>query len=100
MQAADEFRILVAGGLFIGEFEANEAMQQDNYHALYEILQIASSKCDFVTILGDLFLLNSPSNQSLTNVLSIFRQQVLGDREIKFSVRKFDPNFANSKKKP
>ena len=57
---------------------------------------MARERADFVIFLGDLFFLNNPSNETLTNTLSILKQQVLGDGEIDFAVRKYDPNFANS----
>ncbi len=105
MEAApkkDEIRILVSGGYFIGEFEQNPdlaqvaAADEDAYNLLFETLKIARESADFVIVLGNLFFLNNPSNESLTNTLSVLKESVLGDGDIGFVVRKYDPNFANS----
>lgn len=98
----DEIRIVVSGGFFIGEFEQNPDLSQvactdqDPYNLLFETLKVARESADFVIVLGNLFFLNNPSNESLTNTLSVLKESVLGDADIAIAVRKYDPNFANS----
>lgn len=99
----DEIRIVVSGGYFIGEFEQNTDLEkvaradQDAYNLLFETLKVARESADFVVVLGNLFFLNNPSNETLTNTLSVFKESVLGDADIGIVVRKYDPNFANSR---
>ena len=95
---AEEVRFLVTGETFIGEMDSNPDLAQDAYRQLYEAFEVAhKEKVHSVIFLGNLFMENTPSNEALTNTISVFHQQVLGDGEIEVSVRKYEPNFAQSK---
>ena len=98
MDTSEEVRFLIAGETFIGELDSNPDLAQDAYRQLYESFEVAHrEKVHSVLFLGNLFMENTPSNEALTNTISVFHQQVLGDGEIDVSVRKYEPNFAQSR---
>ena len=89
---------LVATDNHCGFKEKHPERGEDSFDALREVMEEARDRAvDFVILGGDLFHESVPSMKSIHRTCEIFKQTVLGEKEINFELSWKDgvPNFIN-----
>ena len=90
------FRIMIASDNHLGYLENDQIRGDDSFNTFEEILKITrSEQVDFLLLGGDLFHHHNPSKKTIIRTSNILQRYVYGQREHKYEVYCYEPNFKN-----
>ena len=90
------FRIMIASDTHLGYLENDQIRGDDSFNSFEEILKVTRSEgVDFLLIAGDLFHHHNPSKKTIIRTSNILQKYVYGQKEHKFEVYCYEPNFKN-----
>lgn len=90
------FRIMVSSDNHLGYLEHDQIRGDDSFQSFEEVLKISRQEnVDFLLLGGDLFHHHNPSKKTIIRTSNILQKHVYGQKDHKFEVFCYDPNFKN-----